>query len=124
MTQATEHRTVTADKARAEYVAACCEVVELEAVIGFLDDRIADSLNVAQCATFSDRVEVRYVGDRFWSLLNMRTIAVRRLQDVLAGRGYAFNVWQSAKDAAAAADPVRVDANVSTLTDMHTSDLT
>ena len=95
MTQATEHRTVTLADACVEFDAADREVKELSSVIAFIDSKITQALATAECVLTPDRLEVRFVSDRFWLLLDIRARAECARQDALAARQYAYNVWQS-----------------------------
>ena len=100
MTHPTEHRAVTAEQARAEYLAACHEVNKLESVSGFLEQMIMVCLlDDTECVITPDRIEVRLASDTFWLLRDLQALADRRLQDVLAARRYAWNTWQAAEAA-------------------------
>ena len=116
MTQPTEHRAVTAEQACVEFESACREVEELQSLIGYLDHKIRAALMATDCAVTADRAEpeVRRASDRFWLLLEMRAFAARHLQDVLAGRQYAYDVWMSTTSREAV-----IDTNVSTPVDMR-----
>ena len=97
MSQPMEDRTVTANQARAEYVAKCNDIIEIELVIAFLDKAIADSLNRAEpvVAISNDAVAV-YASDAFWQLLDLYREAENRRRDLYAARDYAYAVWKSA----------------------------
>jgi hypothetical protein len=105
MSQPMEHRTVTANQARAEYVAKCNEIVEIELVLDLLDQNIASSLHVAEpvVAISNDAVAV-YASNAFWQLLELYREASNRRLDLCAARDYAYAVWKSASNEATAAD--------------------
>jgi hypothetical protein len=105
MSQPMDHRTVTANQARVEYVAKCNEIVEIELVLDLLDQNIANSLYVAEpiVAISNDAVAV-YASDAFWQLLEMYREASNRRRDLYAARDYACAVWESASSEATAAD--------------------
>jgi hypothetical protein len=103
MTQPADHRTVTADEARAEYVAKCNEVAEIEAVIRMLDQAIAECLQTNEPVVIIDRTGV-YAADPFWTLLDLYRQAVCRRDDLYAACRYTHTVWLSATAAATAAD--------------------
>jgi hypothetical protein len=105
MSQSMEHRTVTANRARAEYVAKCNEIVEIELVLDLLDQNIASSLYVAEpvVAISNDAVAV-YASDAFWQLLDLYREASKRRLYLYAARDYAFAVWKSASAERSAAD--------------------
>jgi hypothetical protein len=113
MTQPTEHRAVTADEARAEYVAKCNEIAEIEAVIRVLDQAIADCLRVNEPVVIIDRSGV-YAADPFWLLLDLYREAVNRRDDLYAACRYAHTVWLSAS-----AKATGVDGYVSTPNEHH-----
>jgi hypothetical protein len=105
MSQPMEHRTITANQARAEYVAKCNEIIEIELVLVFLDQSIASSLNRAEpvVAISNDALAV-YASDAFWQLLDLYREASDRRLDLYAARDYAYAVWKSASTEATAAD--------------------
>ena len=105
MSQPMEHRTVTVNQARVEYVAKCNEIVEIELVLDLLDQNIANSLYVAEpvVAISNDAVAV-YASDAFWQLLDLYREASKRRLDLCVARDYAYAVWKSASSEATAAD--------------------
>ena len=105
MSQPMEHRTITANQARSEYVAKCNEIVEIELVLVYLDESIASSLDRAEpvVAISNDAVAV-YASDAFWQLLDLYREAHTRRLDLYAARDYAYAVWKSASTEATAAD--------------------
>ena len=48
MSQSMEDRTITANQARAEYVAKCNEVIEIEMVLAYLETALVRGLRVAE----------------------------------------------------------------------------
>jgi len=100
-----EHRTITANQARAEYVAKCNEIVEIELVLVFMDDSIASSLNRAEpvVAISNDAIAV-YASEAFWQLIDLYREASNRRLHLYAARDYAYAVWKSASAEHAAAD--------------------
>jgi hypothetical protein len=105
MSQSMDDRAVTANQARAEYVAKCNEIVEIELVLNLLDQNIANSLYVAEhiVAISNDTVAV-YASDAFWQLLELYREASKRRLALCAARDYAYAVWKSASSEATAAD--------------------
>ncbi|WP_344220389.1 hypothetical protein [Kribbella sancticallisti] len=100
-----DDRTVTANQARSEYVAKGYEIVEIEMVLGFLDQAIADSLNRAEpVVAISNDVTAVYASKAFWQLLDLYREATDRRLDLYAARDYAYAVWKSASSEATAAD--------------------
>src|SRR5215208_6920163 len=109
MSQPVEHRTIRANEARTEYLVKCNEIVEIEMVIVLLDERIANSLNRAEpLVVVSNDALAVYASDAFWQLFDLYREACNRRLDLYAARDYAYAVWKSATEAAAA------DAYVST----------
>jgi hypothetical protein len=104
MTQPADHRTVTADEARAEYVAKCNEVAEIETVIRMLDQGISKCLQRGEPVVFIDRDGIPYTSDAFWLLLDLHREAVERRTDLDAACRYAHTVWLSASAAATGVD--------------------
>ncbi|MEJ1105473.1 MULTISPECIES: hypothetical protein [unclassified Kribbella] len=100
-----DDRTVTANQARAEYVAKCNEIVEIELVLVYFDQSIASSLNRAEpvVAISNDAVAV-YASEAFWQLIDLYREASNRRLDLYAARDYAYAVWQSASTEATPAD--------------------
>jgi hypothetical protein len=100
-----DDRAVTANQARAEYVAKCNEVVEIELVLVFLDESVASSLNRAEpvVAISNDAIAV-YASEAFWQLIDLYREASNRRLDLHAARDYAYAVWKSASTEATAAD--------------------
>jgi hypothetical protein len=100
-----EHRTITANQARAEYVAKCNEVIEIETVLTYLEENLVRSLQVAD-PVLTDHHEVHavYASDAFWQLLEIYREAEKRHRDLYAARDYAYAVWKSASSEATAAD--------------------
>ena len=114
MSQPMEDRTVTANQARAEYVAKCNEIIEIEMVLAYLETALVRGLKVAEPVVTDHReVHAVYASDAFWQLLEMYREAENRRRDLYAARDYALLVWKSASPAEATA----VDAYVSTLID-------
>jgi hypothetical protein len=111
MSQPMEHRTITANQARAEYVAKCNEILEIEMVIVLLDDSIANTLYRAEplVVVSTDALAV-YASDAFWLLLDLYREACYRRLDLYAARDYAHAVWKTASSTEATA----VDTHVST----------
>jgi hypothetical protein len=110
MSQSMEHRTITANQARAEYVAKCNEILEIELVIVLLDESIANSLNRAEpLVVVSNDALAVYASDAFWQLLDLYREASNRRLDLYAARDYAYAVWKSAS-----AETTGVDTHVST----------
>lgn len=105
MSQPMDDRTVTANQARAEYVAKCNEIIEIELVLVFLDESIASSLDRAEpvVAISNDALAV-YASDAFWQLLDLYREASNRRLDLYAARDYAYAVWKSASTEATADD--------------------
>jgi len=103
MTQSADHRTVTADQARAEYVARCDEVAEIEMVIRVLDQAIADCLRTHEPVVIIDPTGV-HAAEPFWLLLDLYREAVNRRDDLFAACRYARTVWLSASAAATGVD--------------------
>jgi hypothetical protein len=97
MSQPMEHRTITANQARTEYVATCNEIIEIELVLAFLDQAITNSLNTAEpvVALSSDKVAM-YASNAFWQLLDLYREASNRCLDLYAARNYVSAVMQSA----------------------------
>src|SRR5690349_10678113 len=110
MSQPMEHRTITANQARSEYVAKCNEIIEIETVLAYLDENMSASLNRTEpiIAIGNDVIDV-YVSDAFWQLLDLYREATNRRRDLYAARDYAHAVWQSAS-----AEPTPADTYVST----------
>ncbi|MEU8223445.1 hypothetical protein [Kribbella sp. NPDC048915] len=105
MSQSMEHRTITANQARAEYVAKCNEIIEIELVLVFLDQSIASSLNRAEpVVAISNDATAVYASEAFWQLLDLYREACNRRLDLYAARDYAYAVWKSASTEATAAD--------------------
>src|SRR5215475_11233857 len=114
MSQPMEHRTVTANQARSEYVAKCNEIIEIELVIVFFDKAIADSLNRAEpVVAISNDITAVYASEAFWQLLDLYREATDRRLDLYAARDYAYAVWKSASPADSG-EVTAVDAYVST----------
>ena len=100
-----EHRTVTANQARAEYVAKCNEIIEIEMVLTYLESALVRSLQVAEPVVTDHReVHAVYASDAFWQLLDLYREAENRRRDLYAARDYAYAVWKSASTEATAAD--------------------
>jgi hypothetical protein len=100
MSQSMDHRTITANQARTEYVATCNEIVEIELVIVFLDESIANSLVRAEpVVAVSNDITAVYASNAFWQLLDMYREAHNRRRSLYAARDYAYAVWQSASAA-------------------------
>ncbi len=110
MSQPMEHRTITANQARTEYLVTCNEIIEIELVLGFLDQAITNSLNTTEpvVALSSDKVAM-YASNAFWQLLDLYREASNRRLDLYAARNYTCAVWQSAS-----AEPTAADTYVST----------
>ena len=105
MAQPMEDRTVTANQARAEYVAKCNEVIEIEMVLAYLETALVRGLQVAEPVVTDHReVLAVYASDAFWQLLDLYREAENRRRDLYAARDYAYAVWKSASPEAAAAD--------------------
>lgn len=105
MSQSMEHRAITANQARSEYVAKCNEIVEIETVIAFLDKAIADSLSRAEpVVAISNDVTAVYASEAFWQLLDLYREAHDRRRDLYAACDYAYAVWESASPEATADD--------------------
>ncbi|MEV6895678.1 hypothetical protein [Kribbella sp. NPDC051137] len=114
MSQPMEHRTVTANQARSEYVAKCNEIIEIELVIVFFDKAIADSLNRAEpVVAISNDATAVYASEAFWQLLDLYREACDRRLDLYAARDYAYAVWKSASPTESG-EVTAVDAYVST----------
>ncbi|MEV8376722.1 hypothetical protein AB0P21_28525 [Kribbella sp. NPDC056861] len=97
MSQPMDHRTITANEAWTEYVSTCNEIIEIEHVIVFLDDRIAQSLNRAEpVVAVSNSICAAFVTDAFWQLLDLFHEASKRCLALYAARDYTYAVWQSA----------------------------
>ncbi|WP_112248808.1 hypothetical protein [Kribbella monticola] len=110
MSQPMEDRTVTANQAQAEYVAACNEIIEIEMVINYLDISIAEALNRANpVVAMRNDITAIHVTDAFWQLLDLYREADNRRLSLYAARDYSYAVWQSAS-----AEPTTADAYVST----------
>jgi hypothetical protein len=105
MSQPMDDRAVTANQARAEYVAKCNEIVEIELVLVYFDQSIASSLQRAEpvVAISNDAVAV-YASEAFWQLIDLYREACDRRLDLYAARDYAYAVWKSASTEATAAD--------------------
>ncbi|GAB2577546.1 hypothetical protein [Kribbella endophytica] len=110
MSQPMEHRTITANQARTEYLATCNEIIEIELVLGFLDQAITNSLNTTEpiVALSNDKVAM-YASNAFWELLDLYREASNRRLNLCAARDYTFAVWESAS-----AEPATADTYVST----------
>ncbi|MFK4084155.1 hypothetical protein ACI2LF_08625 [Kribbella sp. NPDC020789] len=105
MSQSMEHRAVTANQARSEYVAKCNEAVEIEQVLVYLEDKLVRSLQVAEpVVTDHHEVLAVYASDAFWQVLDLYREAEDRRRDLYAARDYAYAVWQSACAESAPAD--------------------
>lgn len=105
MSQPMEHRTITANQARAEYVAKCNEIIEIELVLVILDQSIASSLNRAEpVVLISNDATAVYASEAFWQLLDLYREACNRRLDLYAARDYAYAVWKSASTEATAVD--------------------
>jgi hypothetical protein len=101
---------ITANQARAEYVAKCNEILEIEMVIVLLDENIANSLNRAEpLVVVNDDALAVYASDAFWQLLDLYREASNRRLDLYAARDYAYAVWKST-----AAETTTADTYVST----------
>jgi len=103
MTQSADHRTVTADQARAEYVARCNEVAEIEDVVRVLDQAIGNCLRTHEPVVMIDWTGV-HTAEPFWLLLDLYREAVNRRDDLFAACRYAHTVWLSASANATAVD--------------------
>jgi hypothetical protein len=105
MSQPMEHRTITANQARAEYVATCNEIVEIELVLAYFDESITRSLSRAEpvVAISNDALAV-YASEAFWQLLDLYREASNRRLDLYAARDFAYAVWKTASTDATAAD--------------------
>jgi hypothetical protein len=122
MTQPTEHRPVTAEEAHADYQTACLQVRVLEDAIRLQDQAIVSSLEKAECVTVTPTyIDVQPTAE-FWQLLDRRVWLQRQLLEALAGRQYAYDVWQSIL--AHTPRTPGVDTNVSTHPDMPSEHLT
>ncbi|MFG1817027.1 hypothetical protein ACGFIF_24940 [Kribbella sp. NPDC049174] len=100
-----DDRTVTANQARAEYVAKCNEIVEIELVLVYFDQSIASSLNRAEpVVAISNDATAVYASEAFWQLIDLYREASNRRLDLYAARDYAYAVWKSASSEATAAD--------------------
>ena len=109
MSQPMEERTITANQARAEYVAMCNEIIEIELVITYLDINIAQALNRANpVVAICNDITAIHVTDAFWQLLDLYHEADKRRLDLYAARDYAYAVWISAS-----AEPPSTDTHVS-----------
>jgi hypothetical protein len=118
MSQPMEDRTVTANQARAEYVAKCNEIIEIEMVLTYLETALVRGLQVAEPVVTDHReVHAVYASDAFWQLLEMYREAENRRRDLYTARDYALLVWKSASPETAQAEATAVDAYVSTLID-------
>ncbi|ADB31163.1 hypothetical protein Kfla_2081 [Kribbella flavida DSM 17836] len=97
MSQPMEDRTMTANQARTEFVATCNEIIEIELVLGFLDQAITNSLNTAEpvVALSNDKVAM-HASNAFWQLLDLYREASNRCLDLYAARDYAHAVIVSA----------------------------
>ena len=105
MSQPMEHRTITANQARAEYVAKCNEILEIEMLLVLLDESIANSLNRAEpLVVVSNDALAVYASDAFWQLLDLYREASNRRLDLYAARDYAYAVWKSASAETTTAD--------------------
>ena len=105
MSQPMEDRTITANQARAEYVAKCNEIIEIEMVLTYLETALVRSLQVAEPVVTDHReVHAVYASDAFWQLLDLYREASNRRLDLYAARDYAYAVWKSASTGATAAD--------------------
>ncbi|NEA37570.1 hypothetical protein [Streptomyces sp. SID13031] len=110
MSQPMDHRTITANQARTEYVAACNEIVQIELVLVFLDQSIASSLDRAEpVVAISNDITAIYASDAFWQLIDLYKEAHERRLNLYAAREYAYAVWASAS-----AGHPPVDTHVST----------
>jgi hypothetical protein len=105
MSQPMEHRTITANQARTEYLVKCNEIVEIELVIVLLDESIANCLDRGEplVAASGDALVV-FTTDAFWQLLDLYREACNRRLDLYAARNYAYAVWTSASAGIPAAD--------------------
>jgi hypothetical protein len=110
MSQPMDDQAVTANQARAEYVAKCNEIIEIELVLVFLDQSIANSLNRAEpvVAISNDALAV-YASKAFWQLLDLYREAHNRRLDLYAARDYAYAVWKSASSEAASSHDIQED---------------
>ena len=105
MSQSMEDRTVTANQARAEYVAKCNEIIEIEVVLEYLEVALVRGLQVAEpVVTDHHEVLAVYASDAFWQLLDLYREAENRRRDLYTARDYALLVWKSASREATAAD--------------------
>jgi hypothetical protein len=105
MSQPMEDRTITANQARAEYVAKCNEIIEIEMVLTYLETALVRGLQVAEPVVTDHReVHAVYASDAFWQLLEMYREAENRRRDLYAARDYALLVWKSASTEATPAD--------------------
>jgi hypothetical protein len=111
MSQPMEHRTITANQARAEYAVKCNEVIEIELVIDLLDQQIGNCMNRAEpLVAVSNDGSTIFTTDAFWLLLDLHREACDRRLDLYAARDYAYAVWKSASP-----ESIAVDTHVSTL---------
>ncbi|GAA1559727.1 hypothetical protein GCM10009789_11370 [Kribbella sancticallisti] len=105
MSQPMEHRTITANQARTEYVATCNEIVEIEMVISYLDVAVAKALTeVEPLVTYTTVNDTLYAVEVFWHLLDLYREAHNRRLDLYAARDYAYAVWKAASAESTAAD--------------------
>ncbi|GAA0622027.1 hypothetical protein HPO96_28620 [Kribbella sandramycini] len=97
MSHPMEHRAITANQARSEYVAKCNEAVEIEQVLNYLENKLVCGLQAAE-PVVNDHYEVSavYASDAFWQLLDLYRDAENRRRDIYAARDYAHAVWVSA----------------------------
>jgi hypothetical protein len=115
MSQPMEDRTVTANQARAEYVAKCNEIVEIETVLTYLETALVRGLQVAEpVVTDHHEVLAVYASDAFWQLLDLYREAENRRRDLYAARDYALLVWKSASPETTQAEATAADTYVST----------
>jgi hypothetical protein len=104
MSQPMEDRTVTANQARAEYVAKCNDIIEIEMVLTYLETALVRGLRVAEPVVTDHReVLAVYASDAFWQLLELYREAENRRRDLYAARDYALLVWKSASSSEATA---------------------
>lgn len=105
MSQPMEHRTITANQARTEYLATCNEIIEIELVLGFLDQAITHSLSKTEpIVALSNDKTAMYASKAFWQLLDLYREASNRRLDLCAARDYCFAVWESASAEITTAD--------------------
>ncbi|MFI5697448.1 hypothetical protein ACIA58_36660 [Kribbella sp. NPDC051586] len=99
-----EYRTVTANQARAEYVAKCNEIIEIESVLSYLDNAIRTCPGLARPVYSQHDAMMNVIwSPEMWQLLDLYREAFNRRLDLYAARDYAYAVWQTASAADSAA---------------------